>query len=399
MLRTLLLAAAALPVVVTAAAAAETEPLRWADVAAAIDRDPRFASSRAASVAARAGIDVASAVPNPEIEATLGRGKAREGDATRNEWDLSVAVPLEWLARRGPQIAAARAETAAAEAESAALRREVALELRRLYVDAAYQQSLAATLALTEEQVATLATLIGRRVQSGEARPVEVPRIEIELERVRGERLQSEAERDVALAQLSSWLARTVHRVEPPPPTPIPPSLGAETHPRIRAAEAQLEAARAEVAAARRERVPAFSVGAFYASELDRSAAGVTLSTELPLWNWNGPQLARAKARADGKAAAAEAARRELAGAAAQLRSACERSTADAERHAGRIVPRAEESARTLERSFELGEANLIDVIDARRVLLEARRAALASARQRELDCGTSYIVSGQEIP
>jgi outer membrane protein, heavy metal efflux system len=82
-----------------------------------------------------------------------------------------------------------------------------------------------------------------------------------------------------------------------------------------------------------------------------------------------------------------------------QARSACERAAADAVRQAELILPRAEESARTLERSFELGEANLIDAIDARRVLLEARRAALASTRQREVDCGTSLILSGRELP
>jgi len=125
----------------------------------------------------------------------------------------------------------------------------------------------------------------------------------------------------------------------------------------------------------------------------------VTLSTELPLWNWNGPQIARAAARADAEAARAEATRREVAAAAALARSACERSAGEADRQATRIVPRAEESARTLERSFELGEANLIDVLDARRVLLDARCAALGSARQREVDCGTSLILAGMEIP
>ena len=398
MARMWLLIAAALPVIATAAPA-ESEALHWRDVLAAIDRDPRFAAARAASNGARAGIGVASAVPNPELDATLGRGKAREGDAERTEWEVSLKFPLQWLVRRGPQIAAAAGEADGAAADAAALRREVTAELRRLYVEATFAQELAAALGTSEEQVSTLASLVRRRVESGEARPVELPRIEVELERVRGERAHAAAERDAALAQLSTWLGRPVARVELPPATPPSKATGEEAPPRVRAADARLAAARAEVEAARRERIPALAVGAFYASELDRRAAGVTLSTELPLWNWNGPQIARAAARADAEAARAEATRREVAAAAALARSACERSAGEADRQATRIVPRAEESARTLERSFELGEANLIDVLDARRVLLDARCAALGSARQREVDCGTSLILAGMEIP
>lgn len=402
MLQLLLFSAAALAFATTEVSAAESVGLQWADVMAAVDRDPRFAASRAASSVAAADARIAASVPNPEVEAAVGRGFAREGGAERNEWEVGIEVPLEWLARRGPAVAGARAGVAQADAELAALRGDVTAALRRLYVGAAYRQVLASSLAETEDQVATLAALVSRRVSAGEARPVEVPRIEIELERVRAERAEAEVQRDVALRQLSSWLARPVHRVEPPGPTVLPADLvevAPEAHPRVRAAAARAAAARAELDRARRERLPAFSVGGFYASELDRRAAGITLTTELPLWNWNAPEVARATARADAEAALAEAARRDLSATLAEARGDCARSAGNAERHARLIVPRAEESARTLERSFELGEANLIDVIDARRVLLDARRDALASAREREVDCGAFLILSGREIP
>jgi cobalt-zinc-cadmium efflux system outer membrane protein len=399
----LLLVVAALAVIATEARAAESDGLRWPDIVAAIDRDPRFAASRSATSVASAEARLAASAPNPEVEASGGRGFAREGGAERNEWEVELQLPLEWLARRGPAVAGARAGVAQADAELAALRGEVTAELHRLYAGAAYQQALASSLVATEEQVSTLASIVRRRAEAGEARPVEVPRMEIEVERVRAERAAAEIERDVALGQLSWWLARPVSSVElPARAMAVPPAelaAAPEAHPRVRAAQARAEAARAEVDGARRERIPAFSVGAFYASELDRRAAGITLTTELPLWNWNGPQVARATARADAEAALAEAARRELAATLTQARGDCERSAGNAERHATLIVPRAEESARTLERSFELGEANLIDVIDARRVLLEARRAALASAREREIDCGNLLILSGREIP
>ena len=70
-----------------------------------------------------------------------------------------------------------------------------------------------------------------------------------------------------------------------------------------------------------------------------------------------------------------------------------------ADRQKTGILPRAEESARTLERTFQLGEAGILDVIDARRVLLEARREYLSSARERDVDCGALVLLSGRELP
>jgi cobalt-zinc-cadmium efflux system outer membrane protein len=107
--------------------------------------------------------------------------------------------------------------------------------------------------------------------------------------------------------------------------------------------------------------------------------------------------------RAEGRAAAeerrADAERRALAAALAELGASCRRARAAAERQQASILPRAEESARTLERTFQLGEAGILDVIDARRVLLEARREVLTSARERDAECGALILLSGRELP
>jgi len=52
-----------------------------------------------------------------------------------------------------------------------------------------------------------------------------------------------------------------------------------------------------------------------------------------------------------------------------------------------------------LERTFQLGEAGILDVIDARRSLLEARHAFLSSARDRDVACGALILLSGLELP
>lgn len=378
-------------------------PLRWAEVAAAIDRDPRIAASRSRVRSAEGGVTVALTPPNPELEAIAGRGAAQEGPARRNEWGLTLSIPLDWLARRGPEIDAARATADEAMAEAEALRAEASAELWRLFVRGGYAQSEVETLEATEQQVEALTRLIRRRVDAGEGRPVEVPRVELELERVRNQVTGARAARDGAFAQLGAWLGVPIQRVELPPAPPPKESIVSAgelaRHPRIRAALARAEAARAEASAARRSRIPGLSVGAYYLSELDREAVGGRIGVELPLWDWKTGRIRRAEAAAAAAASRADAEGRALGAEFAEAIASCGRARAVADRQKTDILPRAEESARTLERTFQLGETGILDVIDARRVLLDARREVLSSARDRDVECGALILLSGRELP
>ena len=391
----------------TPALAQEVAPraaaLRWADIAAAIERDPRVAASRSRVRSAEGGVSVASTPPNPELEASAGRGSAREGSTTRNEWGLALTIPLDWLARRGPEIDAARATVDEVAADAQALRVEVAAELWRLFARAGYAQSEVETLDATEQQVDALTRLVRRRVEAGEGRPVEIPRVELELERVRNELAAARGNLDGALAQLAAWLGAPVGRVELPaaPAATDVSELASELakYPRVRAAVARAAAARAEASVARRSRVPAFSVGGFYSSELDREAVGGRLAIELPLWDWKTGRVQRAEASAAAEASRADAERRALGATFGEAIASCRRARDVAERQKTRILPRAEESSRALERTFQLGEAGILDVIDARRVLLQARREFLSSARDRDVECGALILLSGRELP
>lgn len=380
-----------------------TAPLRWADVSAAIGRDPRVASSRSRILSAEGGLTAARTPPNPQLEATAGRAEARDGTARRDEWGLALTLPLDWLAKRGPEVDAARAAVDEAAEEARALRAEVTAELWRLYVVAAYSQAELDSLDATEQQVDALARLVRRRVEAGEGRPVEIPRVELELERVRNQVAAARAARDGALGQLGAWLSVPIQRVELPPPLPPPgeggPALDLSRHPRVRAALARAEAARADASAARRSRVPGLSVGGFYTSELDRQAVGGRVGIELPLWDWKSGRVRKAEAAASAEASRADAEGRALAAAHAEAVATCTSARAIADRQKTSILPRAEASAHTLERTFQLGEAGILDVIDSRRVLLEARREYLSSARDRDVDCGALVLLSGQELP
>jgi len=50
-----------------------------------------------------------------------------------------------------------------------------------------------------------------------------------------------------------------------------------------------------------------------------------------------------------------------------------------------------------MEKTYRLGEAGLLELIDARRVLVETRLRYLATLVQAQLDCSRLIALTGQE--
>jgi cobalt-zinc-cadmium efflux system outer membrane protein len=144
-------------------------------------------------------------------------------------------------------------------------------------------------------------------------------------------------------------------------------------------------------------RIPAFSLTGYASEELDRRAYGVGLAVDLPLWNWNSGRIAEAEARLAAGRNAAEAADRDVETSVVDAQAACQSSVATAARFKNNVVPRSVIAAATMERAYELGEANLLDVIDARRTLLDARSLYLSAVAQAHIDRSRLGVLIGEE--
>lgn len=386
-----------------AASASAAEPLRWADVVQRMEENPRVAEARARAQAAAAGVKAAAQVPNPQFEITAGEGRSQDGLQRRGEWSVSLAVPLDWLGTQGARVDGARSAAVAAEAEASGIRREALLQLRRLFVTTAYEQDLTTSMATQLAQTEELARLVRRRVESGEGRPTELPRVEVEVERTRGALEQARARTEGLREQLSLWMGRPVGMVDAEAATvpDIPPladvqARAREDNPLVLAARARVASAQSGLQVEKNQRIPAVSVGGYALSELDRKAVGGAVGITAPIWNWNGGKIEQAESNQVAEESRLAIARIEATGAATQAWWMCRQGRAATQRYREAILPRAEQTARTLERSFQLGEASLLDVLDARRVLLEARRDALAAWLERETDCATlHYLFAG----
>lgn len=398
----------------TSNSAAETDsPARspvkatWADVVTLVERHPRLAAAELEIEAARNGVDAAGAVPNPVVEGTLGQGVARTDGTARVEWSLALTIPLGWIAAREARIGAAQAEADVAAADAELLRRDVLLQLRSLFWNLAYAQSRVASLESLDAQTLALVETIARRVEKGEARPVESTRVEIELEKVQSELDAARTALGARRAELALWLGlpatKSIVAVADVDSVPVvldraaALSAARTSHPSLAVAKARDRALEAELETEKLARVPAFSLTGFTDFELDRRAYGVGFAVDLPLWNWNSGRIARAEARLAAGRKQAEAAGLEIQAAVLDAQAACQASAATATRFKNNVVPRSEAAASTMERTYQLGEAGLLDVIDARRTLLDARRLYLNALVQAQTDCSRLRALVGKE--
>ena len=386
-------------------AAGPSAPLHWQEVVTELDRNPRFREATLRASAARSGIEAVAQVPNPRLEVTAGEGWSADGTIRKTEWALGITVPLEWLGTRGPRMDAARAAAREAEEESALVRQEVLLRLRRLFVLVAHDERLAESLAASSRQADDLARLVRLRVERGEARPPELPRVEVEAERARLALAQARTRAMVHRDQLSLWIGRPVEHVaidmtQPPEPPALADvrERASSDHPRVRAARDRVAAAAAEVRAERNQRIPAVSLTGYALGEVDRNAVGGGLGVEFPVWNWNSGKIAQAEAIQAAEEARLLVATYEARAALVESWAMCTQGRLASRRLRDEVVPRAELAASRMERSYQLGESPLFETLDSRRALLEVRRELMAAELEQQLECSTLTILTGGDL-
>ena len=395
------------PAANAAASSGAIGKVSWPDIVLLVDQHPRLSVGKFHIDAARKGVDATGAVPNPTLEGNVGQGVARTGNTSRLEWGLAVTMPLGWIAQRGARIDAAEAEFEITLAESKALRREVLLQLRTLFWNLAYEQARVTSLLDLEAQTLALVETVRKRVEKGEVRPVEATRVEIEFEKVTSELESARTSLSARQAELALWLGLpaggTILAVVELDALPVAVdrdvalAKARSGHPALAVARARTRFLEAEVSTERMARIPSFFVTGFTNYELDRRAYGVGLAVDVPLWNWNSGRIVQAEAKQAAGRKQGQATGLEVEASVLEAQSACQASVTTATRFKNNVVPRSESAAATMEKTYQLGEASLLEVIDARRTLLDSRRLYLSVLAQAQIDCSRLGALVGEE--
>lgn len=352
----------------------------------------RAATVRAEGAATAAG--VAGRWPNPAVEVraenwTAGYWGWTPGPAaTRPGVDFFAVLtqPIELGGRRSSRVAVAAAERAFASAAQQQAGRETTLETVRTYVEAIRARETLAILAENLDGVAGVVTTMRVRVREGYAAESDMMKFQAERARLDAEVARTRVELSRALAQLAVLVGEPVgeRRLVVPRPSAVPPGdtgglvrQAVERLPEVAAARARAERARSLASGERALRWPEAGVSAGYkrTAGVDTAVAGVLLS--LPVFNRNDRNVALAESEARAVELEWQAA---TASAKAALGSQIDAARLLAEQ-AGRapvelLAPA--EGVRTAARSsFREGAADVLKLVDAERVYLDARREAL----------------------
>lgn len=381
----------------TTATAAEAVRVLSLDelITTVVANNTELLSAQQARVTATAGIQTASAYANPRLEWQSGRNQARMPGAVPGAvqgWGVSQMIenPSARDARRGAAEAAARGT----EHAITLTRNAVVSETRLRASEYLLRRAEAG---VTSEDVALLEQVRERvrlRVASGEAPRYEVIKADAEIVHARERQQTAALQAEQVLLTLnrmasgrlpSRWSLAGSLQEDSPLPTLAELMAQAETdNPELRALQAEVERAEAQVRGARASRWPGVELRVGQTREPDLRQSSVGVSVQIPLLDRRdgaigeaGSELRRLQGRLDGRRAEL---RQQLQHAWQALAIARLRVQALSEG----VVLDAEAALKVAQAAYRFGERGILDVLDAQRVLRSARLNLLEARYQSQ---------------
>lgn len=361
-------------------------------LAHALRHAPAALVSRAAVSAGRAEVEANSPLlpSDPVVSASVGRRWTGAGAGV--DYSIALEQELDLAGRRGLQLEAARSTVRAREAERGATEWSVHQQ-----VHAAYHQALVARerLIAAERMQAfaeRLALVAEQRFRAGETSPLPARLAAGEVAQARQARLLASSDYTssrLELARIAGWTGRALltpaEELESPEQPPDIATLLRTAHerqPALRAARARHQAAQAQLSAAERRAWPNPTLGVSFENEAEPGASPArivsgTLSIPLPLWVGNKPEASRARGALEQASAERAALIATLEPGIVQARA---RVAVNAERallFGAEILPTFEKNLELLQKAFELGEIDILQVLVAQERFLDAQQDAL----------------------
>jgi cobalt-zinc-cadmium efflux system outer membrane protein len=380
---------AGVALLVPGAAAAEPAPPYSLLLSQSQGRTPIIAESEAGIRQAQGLAQQAAVRPNPPADVAVENFGARGLSLT--ETTVSVGQALELGGKRPARIASGRAEVEAARARSTQTRAEFAYDLAIAYADAEVGEQRVALAAEGLAQAEDDLRVARALVEAGKEADLRTLQTQSLVSAARAEQDAAQAERSGAFARLTalagaatpftsiteSLLTHTDRVAAPPSPDPL-------SSPGYLAAQAEREAAARRVRIQQTLSTPDLTVSAGVRRLGNGDGVGFVagVSIPIPVFNQNRGNISAAQAELQAAEARLNAARlnaeADIRTAVAQLSASTSRLTA-----AEQAEQSAEEVYRLTRIGYEGGKLSLLEVINARRALTEARVRVLEARRGR----------------
>ncbi len=355
---------------------------------------PQIALGRAGIVVGRAEVEAASApLPSdPVVSGSVGHRQTSLGSGV--DYAVGLQQELDVAGRRGAELRAARKELSARQAELVAARWFVHQQVHGGYHHALVARDRAEASRRVLAFAERLLDVAQQRLAAGETSPLPVRLAEAELAQARQAVLLAESDYHrvrLDLARAAGWTRSTLltptGALSAPEALPSAESLirrARREQPLLRAARARLAAAQARLSAAKRRAWPNPTLGVVYEKEAEpgtepaRIISG-TLSVPIPVWVGSAPDRSRARAGVAEAEAQQTAITTTLD---AQIVQARQRVEANAERarlYGTEILPTLQTNLDLLQKAFELGEIDILQVMVAQERFLRTEQDALQS--------------------
>ena len=368
-------------------------------LARAREQAPQIVSARLAVEETRGRLLGASLrlQTNPELEANLGN---REGPDSRfTDFEIGLGQSFEPRSRRLARMAGANAAIAQSSVNLDETMRDVLRLAAGAYFRALHAQERIRLLGATQELAANVHSVADRRFKAGDIAVLDVNIARASLARVRAEREAAEAMRTLAVGDLKLLLRLDGDiRVEGEFTGSGEPDLNVllqatGQRPELRALEAGVQEAQAEVQLGRTFSRPEYGLGVRYAREEGDQIVLGGVTVTLPVFSKGQELQAVGSARAARLRAELDVARTRVQ---LEVRSAFEaysRRIAAIRVLEADAIPGLDENETLTARSFEVGQLGLPELLLIRREILDTRSQyldALLEAALARIDLDAS---------
>lgn len=349
-------------------------------LAIAEEKNPSVAIFQANIDAARGILTSARAYPNPDLEAEIGKGKALEepGSALGREYSLGLSQPFEWPGKRIYRRKGAEADFAVAHSELEDFQLELTAQAKEAFFNVLLSERILEVSRKNVETVEAVVNSVKLRVDSGEAPELEMIKARVELLKVTKDLKRAKNRVAIAKAALNSLLGGALeedYEIQGEflaPEKHLESALLVDTaltrHPLILRQKKAFEAADYTLLRERQARIPDLILKGSISDEIDKRSYTLGLSVSFPLFYQQQGEIAVAQAGKARAQAELEQTRVELTKLIIQEYQNYQIALDQLDVFEEGLIKQAEEALRIARFSYEQGESDLLDLLDAQRV-------------------------------
>jgi len=357
------------------------------------NQSPALRGASNAVDAARAAVDTARTIPNPQIEVMNGTRKPRPDNTTGavngNVKSISITQDLDMPWHRFPRVDGALAGYAAAQANEQSFRADMRAQLRLRYYDLVRRTAENRVAAEDVKLMEGIHKRIALQVETGEKARFELVKANAEL--LNAQKMQESAGLRVRQArgalralvgvQLpeSFEVQEQTHTFAPPSPLNEVRDEVLKTNPELQRTRAERQQLDRKLSEEKALRFPKFALRADQDQDPEWRSKRIGVAMNLPLWDWRGGPVGEAAAKlsqTDNQLAYQEFSLLQSLEAAYQQYDIANAQVVALE---GGIVRHAANALRIAELAYKAGEKSFLDVMDAQRVYRAARNELITA--------------------